>query len=139
MHVICVIDDGGGMLFNHRRQSQDRVLRQRILARANGHRLWMNAYSYGQFSEEAQQITVSERFLQEAQPGDYCFVEDQPLLPASDRIESVILYHWNRRYPSDFRLDLPLAAHGWEKIACAEFAGSSHTCITEEIYIRRTE
>lgn len=27
MIVICVMDDHGGMLFNHRRQSQDRILR----------------------------------------------------------------------------------------------------------------
>lgn len=33
MIVICVMDDHGGMLFNHRRQSQDRILRARILQR----------------------------------------------------------------------------------------------------------
>ena len=45
MIVICVIDDHGGMLFNHRRQSQDRILRARILQRTKGKKLWMNAYS----------------------------------------------------------------------------------------------
>lgn len=36
MIVICVMDDHGGMLFNHRRQSQDRILRARILQRIQG-------------------------------------------------------------------------------------------------------
>ena len=41
--VVCV-DDRNGMLFHHRRQSQDRLLREDLLSRCPG-RLWMNAYS----------------------------------------------------------------------------------------------
>ena len=33
MRVIVCVDDNGGMLFNHRRQSRDRVLCERVLQR----------------------------------------------------------------------------------------------------------
>lgn len=34
MRVIVCVDDNGGMLFNHRRQSRDRVLCERVLQMA---------------------------------------------------------------------------------------------------------
>lgn len=136
MIVICVIDDHGGMLFNHRRQSQDCVLRKRILQRAHNKKLWMNTYSYGQFAtEQASQIVVSEHFLHEAAAGDFCFVETCSLAEVESRIEAVVLYRWNRSYPTDFRLDLTLTQPHWIQIETTDFAGNSHERITEEIYI----
>ncbi len=44
MIVIAAVDDCMGMMFNKRRQSQDRVLRQRIISLAEGKNIWMNAY-----------------------------------------------------------------------------------------------
>ena len=44
MIVIACLDDNGGMMFNHRRQSQDRVLRAHIAALVGDARLWMNHY-----------------------------------------------------------------------------------------------
>ena len=40
MKVIVCVDDKGGVMFNHRRQSQDRVLRERILGMTAGQTLW---------------------------------------------------------------------------------------------------
>lgn len=40
MIIIACTDDNQGMLFNHRRQSQDRVQRQRMLQRTGGAKLW---------------------------------------------------------------------------------------------------
>ena len=36
MIVIACLDDNGGMMFNHRRQSQDRMLRAHIAALVGG-------------------------------------------------------------------------------------------------------
>ena len=135
MIVICVMDDHGGMLFHHRRQSQDRLLREDLLSRCPG-RLWMNAYSYEQFAaESAPHIVVSQQFLHEAAAGDYCFVETCRLKAVESRIEAVIVYRWNRSYPTDFWLDLALTPPHWVQTHTAEFAGNSHPCITEEIYL----
>lgn len=49
MIVIACLDDNGGMMFNHRRQSQDRMLRAHIAALVGDARLWMNHYSAQQF------------------------------------------------------------------------------------------
>ena len=49
MKIIVCVDNQNGMMFNHRRQSQDRVLRKRILELTGGEKLWMNAYSQKQF------------------------------------------------------------------------------------------
>ena len=51
MIIISCVDDDMGMMFNHRRQSQDRVLRERVLEATKGKKLWMNHYSAKQFSE----------------------------------------------------------------------------------------
>lgn len=134
MILITAIDDTYGMMFNHRRQSQDRVLRQRILHLTAGHTLWMNAYSARQFARDsAPNIRVSEAFLDEADAGEYCFVENLAVLPYEAKIEKIILYHWNRTYPGDFSFDIPLEEHGWKPIQTSDFPGSSHERITEEI------
>ena len=101
MIVLACADDNFGMLFNGRRQSQDRLLRSYILKMTEQSRLWMNAYSHGQFDKTAS-IVSDEEFLSRTPRGDFCFLEDQELLPYRDRVEKVILFRWNRRYPADF-------------------------------------
>ena len=137
MNIIAVIDDGGGLMFNHRRQSQDRVLRERILNLSDGSRLWMYAYTRKQFdSAEPDRISVDEDFLEKARNGDFCFVENVPLLPVLSRVERVILFRWNRAYPSDFRFDVDVSAPPWTLTTMEEFPGFSHEKITMEVYDR---
>ena len=131
--VVCV-DDRGGMLFNRRRQSQDKVLRDDLLEEAGGRVLWMNAYSAGQFAPLPPNVRTAEDFLERAGPGEVCFVEDRDLSPLEERIEGLILYRWNRRYPADLYCTLPLEDFVLEERR--EFAGSSHECITREVYRR---
>ena len=45
MKLILCVDDNGGMAFNHRRQSRDRVLNEHILALCGMHRLWITPYT----------------------------------------------------------------------------------------------
>ena len=61
-------------------------------------------------------------------------MENQQITPYADKIEQIILYKWNRKYPADFKLDLEL--RNWELIEVLEFVGSSHERITREIYQR---
>lgn len=133
MNIIVCIDDEFGMLFNHRRQSRDRLLRERILMLTKGKKLWMNLYSAKQFEEEcAENIIVDEDSLHNAENGDYCFVETEDITKYISKIEKIVLYRWNRRYPSDFKFALDLS--DWTMESTFEFAGSSHEKITEEIY-----
>lgn len=135
MKIIVCLDDRDGMLFGGRRQSKDSLLRQRVLELTRGSRLWMNAYTAGQFMEEAENLWVDEAFLDKAIPGDYCFVEDRDIVPYAQRVESVIIYRWNRAYPGDVKFPFALFDNVWRMESRLEFPGSSHELITEEIYI----
>lgn len=64
MILITCVDDAGGLLFNNRRQSQDRILRKEILAQVSGQKLWMDAYTAALFEGENASIEVAEDFLQ---------------------------------------------------------------------------
>ena len=135
MTVIVCVDDQGGMLFGGRRQSQDRLVREDILREAAGRRLWMNEFSRRQFGrDETDSIVTDENFLSRARPGDFCFVENVSLKPFVGRMNRVIVYRWNRVYPADRFLDLPLEDPVWKQTRREEFPGYSHPKITKEVY-----
>lgn len=92
MILLACVDDDMGMLFNKRRQSQDKVLLNHILdITANG-RLWMNHYSARQFESDSEpQINIDENFLSEAAPGEFCFSEDVDVGPYGQWVEKIIL------------------------------------------------
>lgn len=136
MKLIVCFGEHNGLMFNHRRQSKDALLRQHILNICGNHRLWMNAYTASQFEQPLDaRICVDEQFLTHAAQGDFCFLEDVPsvrsLLP---QLEALYIYRWNRSYPFDLAFaDSPeeLRLH---LVGTSELAGSSHNIITEEIW-----
>lgn len=134
MIVVVCLDDRGGMLFNRRRQSQDRVLRQNLLALAAGRPLWMSPYSLSQFPQPADNLRAAEDCLDRAGEGELCFVETENPAPWADRIEGIVLYRWNRRYPADLFCTLPLDCFVLD--SREDFPGSSHEMITREVYRR---
>ncbi|MDE7244947.1 MAG: ribonuclease Z [Oscillospiraceae bacterium] len=133
MIAIVCIDDSGGMLFNRRRQSQDRLLREDLLREAAGKTLWMNAYSARQFKGALPEtVRAEEDFLDRAGSGELCFVENRDLAPYAGKLEGLIVYRWNRQYPADLFFTVPL--ENWTLVRQEEFAGSSHEKITKEVY-----
>lgn len=134
MIIMAAVDENNGMMFNHRRQSQDRVLRQKMEELSKESELRMNSYSAQQFDPLPVNAVVSEDFLSEAGTGEFCFAEDQEIFPVRDRIESVILFHWNRKYPSDFKLDFLPSEQGMQLVETEDFAGYSHEKITMEVW-----
>ena len=131
MHIIVCLDNRNGMGFNHRRQSQDKALREHIFAAVKGSKLWMNGYSARQFVDCSGDICVEENFLELAKPGEYCFVENCDILPVIDRIESYIVYRWNREYPADVYFPQQLLAGNCTR---EDFSGNSHKILTKEVY-----
>lgn len=137
MILIACVDDNGGLAFNHRRQSTDRIVRERILELTKDSKLWMNHYSFKQFEEyDAGQINVCEEFLDEAASGEYCFIEDVPVDQYATWVERIIVFKWNRNYPHDLELDIDMNGPEWHLERTEEFAGNSHEKITMEEYIR---
>jgi len=133
MNIIICIDDKNGMMFSHRRQSQDRQLREQLLRLTGNHKLWMNAYTRKQFPDMADtRLITDEHFLEKAGDDDYCFVEDQDVSFFIEKIKRLILFKWNRHYPADTYFTLNLS--GWTLEDTEDFPGYSHEKITKETY-----
>lgn len=131
--IVCV-DNANGMMFNHRRQSRDNALIDNVISLADSARLFMNEYSAKLFGEKEISIISDEGYLEKAEQGDFCFVEDKNLLPYENKIEKIIVYKWNRAYPSDFKLNINLSEYALQE--SVDFEGSSHEKITREVYVR---
>lgn len=137
MIVIACLDDNGGMMFNRRRQSQDRTLRERIVEMSCNASLWMNHYSASQFdAANIPHLNIDDAFLREAVDGDFCFVEDALLAPYERWIEKLIIFKWNRTYPADQYFDLALTPDCWKLNEVTKFEGHSHDLITMEVYTK---
>ena len=134
MKIIVCIDENFGMMFNGRRQSKDRVVREKIYALSKGSKLFMNNFSHSQFEEKYDNIIVDEEFLKKAEKDDFCFVEDKAFLPSI--ADMLYVFCWNRLYPNDFALGFNIEESGFRCIQSVNFEGYSHKNITLNIYER---
>lgn len=136
MILIVCLDDNGGMLFNHRRQSRDRAVIDDITKDCSNSNLYMNEYSFKLFEDlKLDNIIVKPDFLQCAEAGAHCFAENIHVLPYEEFMDKVIIYKWNRKYPADFYFDIVLE-NQWKLTETKEFMGTSHDKITKEIYLK---
>lgn len=133
MRVITCSDQNGGLFFNQRRQSRDRLLIEDVLSFCKGNILYMSDYSKMLFPDGSS-VVVAEHPLEAAKAGDFCFVEGLLLAPAEASIEELILYRWDKVYPADVFLDLDLSQ--WHLQDTYDFIGSSHDKITREVYTK---
>lgn len=139
MILMVAVDEKNGLTFGGRRQSKDRILREKMLALCGDAPLWVNAYTARQFSaEEAGRLCIAEDFMEQAGEGEYCFLENCAAAPYLEKIEKLFLFHWNRSYPADFHFDIALTAPEWILELTEEFAGFSHEKITMEEYRHET-
>ena len=132
MKVIICIDDNKGMLFNKRRQSRDVKILEDIVSLTN--EVWIDSFSEKLFEGIKIKVNILDTFLEDAPKGAYCFIEDKHLKSHESNIEQLIIYKWNRSYPSDFKLDLDLKE--WKLVESLDFTGNSHDTITREIYCK---
>ena len=135
MNIIVCIDKNNGMLFNHRRQSMDKIVRQHILMDGRDSVLWMNDYTASQFEKPLPDfVHVDNDFLDKAGTDDYVFVENSAIIPYNDKIKDIIIYNWNRIYPADMHLDIDLNNSSRKLVSEETFPGNSHDEILKQIY-----
>lgn len=135
MIIIVCLDDNDGMRFNNRRQSRDLYLYQRIAAFSKESVLWINSGSALLFKDLDANIRVDPQFLELAGSGEYCFVEDRDITEFLPDAEKVIIFRWNRAYPSDMKFPMYLLKENWHKEYVETFPGKSHEQITQEVYL----
>ena len=134
MTVVLCADDRGGLSFHGRRQSRDRAVSADLLSQAGECTLWVEPCSRPLFPQEARTVRTAEEPWTQAGAEDLCFLELQDPAPALARADQLVVYRWNRHYPSDRKLLLP--PEGWTLTSRTEFPGHSHDVITKEIYQR---
>ena len=86
----------------------------------------------------------SEKLIQEAgipyvlppEKAENFFAEDVPSEELLEQTKKIVIYRWNRHYPSDIRWEPDLIAMGFVLKETAEFPGTSHDKITREVYER---
>lgn len=132
MKIILCVDDDGGMLFNNRRQSKDILLLDKIKEIVGDNKLWISEFSKSLFSDGAY---VDSEMLDKALEQDFCFVENLYLAPYIEKIDMIYLFKWNRRYPSDKKIDISIADI-FHFVRSEDFLGNSHEKITLEVWTK---
>ena len=73
----------------------------------------MNPASEKLFAEQKESgkvtLQAAADFLEQAGEGEYCFVENTGLQAVEAKIEKIIVFWWNRHYPSDRKFTAPKA------------------------------
>ena len=134
MTVIVCIEDRGGTLFMNRRLSKDRLLTEDIIKTVGDGLLYICEYSKELFEGSRVAIISSADLLKKAGEHDFVFVEGAALAETKDKIDRLIIYKWNRKYPFDKRLDVTPEECGLTLTRVEDFKGYSHEKITKEVY-----
>lgn len=127
MILVSCVDDALGMAFLGRRVSRDSAVTERILALTAEQKLLAAPYSARLLGNGA---LYTEDPAGAAGKGDFVLLENLPV--PTEGVERILLFRWNRAYPSD--LKFPLNAFPLRRVRSEEFAGSSHEKITLEEY-----
>lgn len=136
MKICLCVDKKNGMMFFGKRQSQDRIQREKMLLLIGENKFWMSSYSKSLF-DDLPNIIVDDNFIERAGESDFCFIEDKEVDLSS--CSTIVLYKWNRLYPADKYFDYDLKKLGYKLISKHDFVGSSHEKITEEIYEKKVK
>ena len=134
MKVVVCLCDRGGMLFNNRRQSRDRILINNLVEYIDDGALFVNEFSSPLFSNSDSSVIEVSNPLEVAKENDFVFVENLNLSKHKGKISEMVIYKWNRSYPCDFFLDVMPSDIGLALREATEFEGSSHDKITREVY-----
>lgn len=129
MTLYICLDDRNGLQFNNRRQSRDSAVLEDIRSQCAGKLL------IDPFSEKLIREVEIPYVLPPETAVDY-FVEDIPAQEVLEKTSKIVIYRWNRHYPSDIRWEPDLESMGFALKETTEFPGTSHEKITREVYAR---
>ena len=134
MTVFLCTDERGGMIFMNRRVSSDRVLTKDIENSVGDGVLYISDFSELLFENSDISVMSVPNPLEIAGKEDFVFIENFTLKGAIEKIDRLVIYNWNRKYPFDFSLDVNPLNEGFRLVESYEFKGKSHDKITKEIY-----
>ena len=128
MIVFACVDDNFGLCFNKRRQSRDKLVYERIYEIIGDKKLYITEFSKELFNED--KVLIKKEAVVSDNEEAFFFIENE--IPKNlVNAEKIILFFWNRNYPSDFKFALPDC---FKEANHYEFKGNSHDKITEITY-----
>ena len=133
--LVALLDDGGGMMYNDRRQSRDRELISELMQSVSG-TVHIAQYSTQLFLPYPDRIKVCEDPLGQCGDGGICFIEDPRLIPSLSEVSTLIIYRWGKLYPKDLSFGYDPDKEGFTLTEESELVGSSHDKIWKGIYKR---
>ena len=129
MTLYICLDDRNGLQFNKRRQSRDSAVLEDIRSQLRGNLL------IEPFSEKLIREAEIPYVLTPETAEDY-FTEAIPAQEVLEETCKIVIYRWNRHYPSDIRWAPDLESLGFALLETTGFPGTSHETITREVYVR---
>lgn len=133
MKIIVCLEDNFGISFNKRRLSSDSILSRKIQSITAVSKLWIHPYSAPLFDLTCEHVFADQEFARKAAPSEYVFFENGEANDFALSAEEIILFRWNRRYPSDTYF-LQTHLQNRELVLSEDFSGNSHERITMEVY-----
>ena len=122
MKMICCIDDNNGILFVNKRVSKDSKIIEDITKYTDT--------IYG--SKYSKKLFPNIEFKEYKDEKGICYFHEDLKLDLNP--SEIILYKFNRKYPSTTKFNIDLESYKLKAIT--EFKGTSHDKITKEIYIK---
>lgn len=132
MKLLVCIEDRGGMAFNGRRESRDRIVIADMIMEAQ-EQLYVERFSEKLF-EGKDGVIVIDNVLTDAPEDATVFLEDRGPGGFEAKIDEVVIYYWNKVYPYDVVMDLDMDQYMLKD--SREFKGYSHEKITKETYVK---
>ena len=133
MTVIFCLDENKGMLFNNRRLSRDAMVFEDIKTYLSG-TLKINSFSEKLVAASGVNYEIFNNFVTNPDSESFYYIENISVKENLDKINRIIVYWWNRKYPSDTKLDFDPLECGYKSTSVYEFVGKSHEKITREIF-----
>ena len=133
MILIVCISKKMGLTFNNRRVSRDKAVIQDIVKHANGQKVHASPYSKVLFDDISENIEISTNYLRNANDGEFVFFEQGSVQSIIPKVDTIIVYNWNRDYPADETFTIP---SGFYKVSEEHLTGNSHDIIIKTIYGR---
>lgn len=136
MKVIACIDNNNGIAFNNRRLSSDSTVIGRIAYIIGNDRLLAKDISLRILADA--NLDIHDVDNAEIRDNDWVFIDTEQysfIKEDCSNIDTLVLFLWNRDYPSDTKLTLDLSK--MNQYSQLEYKGNSHDKITELHFSRK--
>lgn len=139
MNVFVCIDKNLGLSFNNRRLSSDKNIVIDMFKVSKNEPISITNYSQNLFKETGgnyQTYNNLEEII--AKNCKWMFLEHdliENFEDFEDSINTLVIYNFNRFYPSDLKLKIDLSK--FNLISSNDFEGNSHELITKTIYVKK--